>query len=352
MTQTTDILALGEQELTALVQDLGESAYRGRQIVEWLYGKRVGSFDEMTNVPASLREVLADRFRLGRPSLGTRQESADGTRKYVWRLADGRAVESVGIPSDERLTVCFSTQVGCAMGCAFCATGQGGLERSLTPGEMALQVALVADDFGIRASNAVAMGQGEPFAAYEATLAGLRLMNSGSGLSIGARHLTVSTCGIVPGIDRLSGEPEQFTLAVSLHSAVQETRDRLMPAVSAYPLERLRAALAGYATRSGRRPTLEYALMEGVNDSDAESDALVRYCRELLCHVNLIPANPVPDTAFERAPDRTVERFRARLEDAGVQVSVRAERGADIDAACGQLRLRSVDGPGTGHVAP
>jgi 23S rRNA (adenine2503-C2)-methyltransferase len=337
------IKALDRPGLEALVSDLGQPRFRARQIEHWLYGRGVGSFAEMTDIPAGLRETLAGRLTLFPPSVLQRQESADGTRKYLVGLAGGATVETVGLPSGDRLTVCFSTQAGCAMGCAFCATGTGGLVRDLGPGEMVDQVRLVADDYGRRVSNAVAMGQGEPFANYDATLGGLRFMNADSGLGIGARHLTVSTCGLIAGIARFAEEPEQFTLAVSLHSAVQETRDRLMPGVRALGLPSLRAALVAYAEKTGRRPSLEYALIDGVNDSPAELSALVGFCRGMLVHVNLIPVNPVTDTDFARSPTQRLLAFERGLSDAGIEVSVRSERGADIDAACGQLRQRATE---------
>ena len=335
------IKALDRPGLEALVSDLGQPRFRARQIEHWLYGRGVGSFAEMTDLPAGLRETLAGRLALSPPSVLQRQESADGTRKYLVGLAGGATVETVGLPSGDRLTVCFSTQAGCAMGCAFCATGSGGLVRDLGPGEMVDQVRLVADDYGRRVSNAVAMGQGEPFANYDATLGGLRFMNADSGLGIGARHLTVSTCGLISGIARFAEEPEQFTLAVSLHSAVQETRDRLMPGVRALGLSQLRTALIDYAEKTGRRPSLEYALIDGVNDSPAELGALVGFCRGMLVHVNLIPVNPVTDTGFARSPTERLVAFERGLSDAGIEVSTRAERGSDIDAACGQLRQRA-----------
>jgi 23S rRNA (adenine2503-C2)-methyltransferase len=241
--------------------------------------------------------------------------------------------------------VCFSTQAGCAMGCGFCATGRAGLVRSLTGGEMVDQLTVVGRDFGERVTNAVAMGQGEPFANYDAVLDALRFMNAKDGLAIGARHLTVSTCGLLPGIRRFATEPEQFTLAVSLHSAVQKTRDRLMPGVRSYRVRDLRDALADYAAATGRRPTLEYALIAGENDSPGELAALVQWCRGLLCHVNLIPVNPVDGSGLGRPADSVARTFRETLGRAGVEASVRVERGADIDAACGQLRQRTAEGP-------
>ncbi len=338
------IKALDRPGLEALVSDLGQPRFRARQIEHWLYGRGVGSFAEMTDLPAGLRETLAGRLALSPPSVLQRQESADGTRKYLVGLAGGATVETVGLPSGDRLTVCFSTQAGCAMGCTFCATGSGGLVRDLGPGEMVDQVRLVADDFGRRVTNAVAMGQGEPFANYDATLGALRFMNADDGLGIGARHLTVSTCGLISGIDRFAEEPEQFTLAVSLHSAVQATRDRLMPGVRALGLSQLRTALIDYAEKTGRRPSLEYALIDGVNDSPAELGALVGFCRGMLVHVNLIPVNPVTETGFARSPTERLVAFERGLSDAGIEVSIRAERGADIDAACGQLRQRATGG--------
>jgi 23S rRNA (adenine2503-C2)-methyltransferase len=335
--------ALDASGLGRLVAVLGEPAFRTGQILRWVYQRGARSYDDMTDVPRALRERLALEAPLTSLELVTRQVSAtDGTRKYLWRLHDGITVESVGLPDGDRLTVCFSTQAGCAMGCAFCATGSGGLARNLTPGEMVDQVLLVSADFDTRVTNAVAMGQGEPFANYDATLGALRLMNSPDGLCIGARHLTVSTCGLLSGIKRLASEPEQFTLAISLHSAVQETRDRLMPGVAGVSLEALRQTVVSYSRRTKRRPTFEYALIEGVNDSEEELDALVEFCRGMLCHVNLIPANPVSGSGFGRVRPARLSVFKRALLAAGVETSIRVERGTDIDAACGQLSQKSV----------
>lgn len=295
-------------------------------------------FDEMTDLPAGLRDELAGRLALPFPEIAEKQVSSDGTRKYLLRLGDGVTVETVGLPAADRLTVCFSTQAGCAMGCSFCATGAAGFTRDLGPGEMVDQVRVVAEDFDMRVTNAVAMGQGEPFANYSASLDALRLMNLPEGLGIGARHLTVSTCGLVPGIRRFAEEPEQFTLAVSLHSAIQSTRDRLMPGVTGVKLPELRDALDHYAERTGRRPSVEHSLVAGVNDSDTELAALVEFCRGLLVHVNLIPINPVEGTGYGRPEEARVREFERALRATGTEVSVRAERGSDIDAACGQLK--------------
>lgn len=337
-----DIASLDARGLARLVSDAGEPAYRADQLTAWLYRRLASSFDAMTDLPASMRQRLSSEWTLRLPEAVDVQRSQDGTRKYLWRLSDDTLVESVGIPSADRLTVCFSTQAGCAMGCRFCATGRGGFARDLFVGEMAWQVALVGRDFGVRVSNAVAMGQGEPFNNYDATLSALRLMNSPHGLGIGARHLTVSTSGIVPGIDRFAREPEQFTLAVSLHSAVQPTRDWLMPGLRQWPLPALREALQGYAELTGRRPSLEFSLMAGVNDSDAEIQALIEFARGWMCHVNLIPVNPIAGGRFASPPVPRVSAIASALRAAGIECSVRKERGVDIDAACGQLTQKRV----------
>ena len=339
-TERSSIKALDHDGLQRLLASLEQPRFRSQQLTRWLYQRGARDFHEMTDLPAGLRETLAGRLRLPFPEQVDRQVSTDGTRKYLLRLDDGVTIETVGLPADGRLTVCFSTQAGCGMGCSFCATGASGLTRSLDPGEMVDQITVVAADFGERVTNAVAMGQGEPFANYDATVAALRFMNSPDGCGIGARHLTVSTCGLLPAVRRFGTEPEQFTLAVSLHSAVQETRDRLMPGVARWPLGELRSVLDEYAKRTGRRPSLEYALIEGINDSDAQAEALVTFCRGLLVHVNLIPMNPVTGSGFERTGDERLRYFVRVLGASGVEVSVRAERGADIDAACGQLRQR------------
>lgn len=340
------IKALGPDELERLVSAHGQPRFRADQIAHWLYGRGATDWSEMTDLPRGLRDELARSHPLTTlEQVDRRVSDLDGTRKYLWRLADGTSVESVGIPTADRLTVCFSTQAGCAMGCAFCATGREGLSRSLAPGEMVDQVRLVGADFGRRVTNAVAMGQGEPFANYDATLGALRFMNSPRGLGIGARHLTVSTCGLLPSIRRFSHEPEQFTLAVSLHSAVQSTRDALMPGVRNAPLEALRTTVREYTDATGRRVTFEYALIAGVNDTAEEIRALTAFCRGLLCHVNLIPMNPVTDSGLGASAPDIAAAVAHTLAHEGVEVSVRAERGADIEAACGQLKQLHAEDP-------
>ncbi len=335
------IKSYSSQGLKDLMQELKQPAFRAKQLEQWLYGKGARSYDEMSNLPAGLRDTLADQSPLFTPKVIEREVSADKTRKYLLELGDGTRIETVGLPNNHRLTVCFSTQAGCGMACAFCATGKNGLTRNLAPGEMVDQIRIVAEDFGERPTNAVAMGQGEPFANYDNVLAALRFLNSENCFNIGARHLTVSTCGLLPMIRRFAGEPEQFTLAVSLHSAVQLTRNRLMPGVRKYTLDRLRDSLVSYGESTGRRPSLEYALIAGQNDSDEELEALLRFCTKMLCHVNLIPVNSVSGTGFKPSPPERVEEFARALGRAGIEVSIRTPRGSDIAGACGQLKQKN-----------
>jgi len=328
--------------------ELGEPTYRARQLAQWLWQRGVASYEEMTNLSHELRERLAEAAPLRRAHVEAVQVSADGTRKYLLAFADGVRVETVGLPEVDadadgasRLTVCLSAQAGCTLGCVFCATGRGGFVRDLLPGEIAEQVRVVGADFGQRVTNVVVMGQGEPFLNYDAVLAGLRLINSPAGLGIGGRHITVSTAGILRGIERFASEPEQFVLAVSLHSAIQETRDRLMPGLRGQNLVRLQAALERYVAVSGRRPSLEYTLIAGVNDTPKEAAALVAFARRLRAHVNMLSLN-VGGSGEELAgsDENVARRFAARVRQGGVEVSMRVRRGVDIDAACGQLRAR------------
>ena len=339
-TRTRDIRSLTPDDISSLVAEMGQPAFRAKQLCEWLFDKQALSFDEMTNLPKALREQLAERFQLAAPEEVARQISRDGSRKYLLRFPDGVAVETVGMPSRNRLAVCVSTQAGCGMGCAFCATGLAGLTRSLTAQEIVDQVVHVARDLGERVTSVVFMGQGEPFANYDATLQALRQLNSEHGLNIGARHLTVSTCGIIPGIRAFSKIPEQFTLAISLHSAVQSTRNQLMPGVKKYTLLRLHEALQQYTEATGRRPTYEFAMIEGVNDTEPEMRALCDFCGGTLCHVNLIQLNDIPDSPFKPSPMKKVEDLQRRLQNRGVETTICLSRGADIDAACGQLKQR------------
>ena len=328
--------------LRSLLLEWGEPAYRANQLLHWLYAAAVSSYQEMSDLPFSLRLRLEKEAPLITPQVLDRRLSADGSLKYLLELWDGSLIETVAIPSRNRLSVCFSTQVGCALGCAFCTTGIGGLVRSLDPGEMVDQLLVVSRDLDRRVDNAVAMGEGEPFANYEAALSALRIMNASTALGIGARHLTVSTCGLIKQIERFAQEPEQFTLAVSLHSAVQSTRDLLMPSLCNQPLDRLRDSLLLYAEITGRRPSLEVTLMDSVNDTPKEVSALLAFSRGLLCHVNLIPFNkgrsPDADLGFKPSSPIRFQEIAAILQDAGIACSFRRSRGSDIQGACGQLK--------------
>ena len=338
-----DLRSMTRGQLQELMSELGQPAFRVKQIEEWVWRKNVSSLDEMSNLPKTLRHVLQDRVTLDSAEEIARQLSADGSRKYLLRFPDGVSVECVGMPSKGKLTACASSQAGCGIGCAFCATGMSGLTRSLSAGEIYEQVMHVRDDFGRRVTSVVLMGQGEPFANYTETLAALRRLNSPDGAGIGARHLTVSTCGIIPMIKRFANEPEQFTLAVSLHSAVQRTRDMLMPGVKKYSLIHLYDIMNEYVNKTGRRPSYEFALIRGVNDSDNEIAALCDFCRDNLAHVNLIMLNEVKGSKFQPSTNERAREFVRRLTSVGVEATIRDSRGSDIDAACGQLR-QSVDG--------
>ena len=340
-TTPTDVRALTHGQLSEALADLGQPPFRVRQIEEWVWEKGATSFDDMTNLPKPLRARLSELFSLGGITQVARQVSEDGTRKYLLRYADGTDIECVGMPTGSKLAVCVSSQAGCAMGCAFCATGALGLTRSLDAVEIYDQVMHVRKDFGTRVTSVVLMGQGEPFMNYDASLAAMRKLNAPEGLGIGARHITISTCGIIPAIRRFSNEPEQFTLAVSLHSAVQRTRNALMPGVRKYSLQHLYEVMGEYVDRTGRRPTYEYALIRGVNDTEDELGALCAFCQDNLAHVNIIRLNEVKGSRFQPSSNARAGEFVRRLANVGVEATIRQPRGADIDAACGQLRQRA-----------
>ena len=335
-----DIRSLSEDDLVALTKELGQPAFRAKQLREWIFDKNVCSFDDMTNLPKVFREKLAESYGFNIPVELAKQVSRDGSRKYLLQFSDGVSVETVGMPSKNKLAVCISSQAGCAMGCAFCATGMNGLTRSLTDQEMVDQVLHVSRDFDERVTSVVFMGQGEPFANFDNVVSALRKLNAPGGLEIGARHLTVSTCGVIPGIKRFAELPEQFTLAISLHSAVQSTRNELMPGVKKHTLLRLHEAIQDYVEKTGRRPTYEYAMIDGVNDNNPEMQALIDFCQGTLCHVNLIQLNDVPDSPLKPSPMEKVETLQRRLTMHGVETTIRNSRGNDIDAACGQLKQR------------
>lgn len=324
--------------LEQLAADLRLPRFRAMQIAEWLYRKGARDYSSMTNLPVAMRDNLATSHPIMFPTVESVLASYDGTKKYLLSYEGGALAETVALPAaDGRLTVCCSSQAGCSMACAFCATGQNGLTRSLEPGEIVDQLLVVQDDFGQRITNIVMMGQGEPFANYENVLAALRIANHPKLLGIGARHIAISTCGIIKGIRRLAEEPEQFTLAVSLHSAIQEKRDELMPSMRGNDLFALKNALGEYVEKTGRRFSFEYAIMKDINDSDEDLSALIAYCRSLMCHVNLIPLNSIEGSSFRPVSVARMGDWRAALERAGIQATIRQSRGGDIAGACGQL---------------
>lgn len=333
---------LGLADLTAQVEELGYPAYRARQLYEWAYQHLAGSYDEMRTVPADLRAALAGSLPLTTlaPVQEIRTDNGD-TVKMLTRTADGHLVETVLMLYPDRATVCVSCQVGCAVGCAFCATGLGGLARNLTAGEMVAQVvdaARRAREAGRQLTNLVMMGMGEPFHNYDATMAFIRIINDPAGMGFGARRITISTAGVIPMIDKLADEPLQVNLAVSLHTPFNDQRDELVPHNRRYPVADLVAACQRYIAKTGRRVSFEYALMRGINDSDETAVALGDLLRGMLCHLNLIPFNPVEVLQFERPDPAGIERFAGIVREAGIPVTVRYSRGVEIAAACGQLR--------------
>ena len=332
------------EELTKIMLAMGQSAYRGKQIFSWLYKKRVKSFDEMNDISLSFREELKKNFDFFLPTIDVMEKSKDGTIKCLFKLRDGERVEGVLMHYVYGYSVCVSSQVGCNMSCAFCASGLLKKKRNLTPDEMLGQV-LAFDEIlrkdGNHVTHCVVMGTGEPFDNYDNVLSFIRILNSPFALDIGARHITVSTCGVVPSILRFGKEGLQVNLAISLHAPTNELRDKLIPINKAYPLEKLIPAITQYGNDSnGRRVTFEYILIKGVNDSIEDAKKLERLIRPTFGYVNLIPYNPVVENGYERADDESVTLFHNYLLSKKVKSTIRKEFGSDIDAACGQLRAK------------
>ena len=331
-------LTLAELERTML--DLGEPKFRGKQLYSWLH-RAAPDFAAMTNLPLSLREKLADRFLLTCPTVVRKQESAlDGTVKYLWRLYDGNCVETVLMRYHHGNTVCISSEVGCPMGCAFCASTIGGLVRRLSAGEILDEVLFTQADSGQEISNIVLMGIGEPLDNYDNVTRFLELVNSPEGANIGMRHISLSTCGVVPKIRALAESELQLTLSVSLHAPDDETRNRIMPVNRTWNVEALLSACRDYFKATGRRISFEYAMIRGVNDSPEAAGLLIRRLHGMAAHVNLIPLNHVDESPFEPSERQTVLRFQKQLEDSGIACTVRRTLGSDIDASCGQLRRK------------
>ena len=331
---------LTQLELAAILQELGQPAFRAGQVFAWLH-KGVRSYDEMTNLPKNLREVLAEKYPICPPKVVRKQESArDGTIKYLWELSDGNCVETVLMRYHYGNTVCISTEVGCRMGCAFCASTLGGLVRWLEPFEMLDQVLFTQVDSGLPVSHIVLMGIGEPLDNFENVLRFLELVNTPQGMNISMRHVSLSTCGLVPKIDELAKRKLQLTLSVSLHAPNDETRNRIMPVNRAYPSEELLNACRRYYAETSRRISFEYAMIDGVNDSEADAKELLRRLKGLPAHFNLIPLNHVEESPLKPSSRAAVARFQKILEDGGIPATVRRTLGGDIDASCGQLRRK------------
>lgn len=340
----TDIKSMTLQELKNELTGMGEKPFRADQIYEWLHVRLARSFDEMTNLSKTLRETLKDRYILTALEAVDMQESKiDGTRKYLFRLSDDNVVESVWMQYHHGNSVCISSQVGCRMGCRFCASTLDGLERCLTPSEMLDQIYAITRLTGERVSNVVVMGTGEPLDNYDNLLRFLYLLTNEKGLHISQRNITVSTCGIVPNIRRLADEKLQITLALSLHATTDEKRRRLMPIANQYPLTEVLSACAYYFSQTGRRITFEYSLVGGVNDTEEDAEQLIAIASKLNCHVNLIPVNPIKERSFAATEHERVQAFKRKLEKNQINATVRREMGRDIDGACGQLRRRHME---------
>ena len=335
-----DIKSMNQAEMAGYFRELGEPAFRAKQVFQWLHRGAV-SFDDMTNLSKGLREKLRGNCYITAPVVERKQVSAqDGTIKYLWKLRDGNCIETVLMRYHHGNTVCISSQVGCRMGCAFCASTLGGKVRDLTPSEMLDQVLFTQLDSGAPVSNIVLMGIGEPLDNFDTVMRFLELVNHPEGLNIGMRHISLSTCGLVEKIDKLADLRLQLTLSVSLHAPDDETRSRIMPVNKAVGVERLFKSCRQYFEKTGRRISYEYAMIDGVNDSDWQADLLAKHLRGMPGHVNLIPLNEVKESPLK--PSRRVEAFQKRLEQHGITVTVRRKLGGDIDASCGQLRRKAM----------
>ena len=337
----TDLRSLDYTGTEALLLNLGEKKFRAKQIFDWVHKKGVSSFDEMSNLSKDLRNKLKDNCSLATVTTVTRLASSDdSTRKYLFELEDGQRIESVFMRYEHGNSVCVSTQAGCRMGCTFCASGLFGLDRNLTAGEILGQIYAIEEDTGERVSHTVLMGTGEPLDNYDKVLAFIHLLTDPMGKDMSQRHITLSTCGLVPEILRLAEEELQITLAISLHASEDQVRKRTMPIAKKYTIKEVLDACQVYFDKTGRRITFEYALIAGVNDSSEEATKLAALLRDrsFRCHVNLIPVNSVDENQYKQSDGTSVRRFQKVLSDRGVEATVRRAMGAEINAACGQLR--------------
>ena len=332
--------SMTQEEIGQVLKELGQPAFRAKQVYTWLH-KGVRSYEEMTNLPKGLRDVLAAQYPICPPEVVRRQESQkDGTIKYLWQLSDGNCVETVLMRYHYGNTVCISTEVGCRMGCAFCASTLGGLVRRLEPYEMLDQVLFTQVESGLPIGHIVLMGIGEPLDNYENVMRFLELVNSPDGMNISMRHISLSTCGLVLGIDRLAQEKLQLTLSVSLHAPTDEIRNTIMPVNKAYPTEELLQACRRYYAQTGRRISFEYAMIHGVNDTPEAAKTLLKRLKGLPAHMNLIPLNHVEESPLKPSTRQAVQQFQKILEEGGIPATVRRTLGSDIDASCGQLRRK------------
>jgi len=335
-----NLKSMTQNEIGAVLKELGQPAFRGKQVFSWLH-KGVRSYEEMTNLPKGLRDVLSENYPIHPPKVVRKQESSrDGTIKYLWELSDGNCVETVLMRYHYGNTVCISTQVGCRMGCAFCASTIGGLVRRLEPFEMLDEVLFTQVDSGLPVSHIVLMGIGEPLDNFDNVLRFLELVNSPEGMNISMRHISLSTCGLVPKIDELAEKKLQISLAISLHGPNDEIRGKIMPVNKAYPIDVLLDACRRYYAATSRRIHFEYAMIDGVNDSKENAKELLRRLKGLPAHVNLIPLNHVEESPLKPSSKAAVAAFQKTLEDGGVTATVRRTLGGDIDASCGQLRRK------------
>ena len=348
MTEKKDIRSFTIDELKEEIKtELGEKPFRAAQLYQWLHEKMADDFDEMTNLSLAFREKLKERYVLTTlKKLDVKISSIDGTRKYLFGLSDGNVIESVWMKYKYGNSVCISSQAGCRMGCRFCASTLDGLARNLLASEMLEQIYQIQKDTGERVSNIVVMGSGEPMDNYDNLIRFIRLITSKEGLNISQRNITVSTCGIVPGIKELANEGLALTLALSLHAPDDETRKKLMPIANVYPLSQVMDACHEYFQKTGRRLTFEYSLVKGVNDNLNEAKALTELIRDQHGHVNLIPVNPIKERDYVQSGKKAVEAFRDYLEKHGIQVTIRREMGRDINGACGQLRKSYMESEG------
>ena len=339
-----DIKSMELCMLDEKMKKLDQPMFRGKQIYHWVHNKLIDSFDEMTNVPKEFRDSMKKKYKLTRLRMPYAYIShVDGTRKYLFRLSDGNIIESVSMRYAHGISVCISTQVGCRMGCRFCASTLEGLVRNLTPSEMLEQVYKSQKDIGERVSHVVLMGSGEPLDNYDNLLTFIRILSSKEGLNISQRNITVSTCGLVPEIRKLAEEKLQITLAVSLHASNQETRKKLMPIATKYDIKEVIDVCKYYFQETGRRVTFEYSMVKGENDSEEAAFELVELVKGFPCHINLIAVNPIEEREYEESDEKVIQNFKKYLEKNGINVTIRREMGRDIDGACGQLRRRYLE---------